>query len=56
MRMKAFGTKPEGLEDMMKEYRYITLMEKPMIKDLAAEWFHSKWGIPKEAYMECIFE
>lgn len=42
------------LEDMMKEYRYITLMEKPMIKDLAAEWFHSKWGIPKEAYMECM--
>ena len=25
-----------------------------MIKDLAAEWFHSKWGIPKEAYMECM--
>lgn len=38
----------------MKDYRYITLMEKPMIKDLAAEWFHSKWGIPKEAYMECM--
>lgn len=38
----------------MKEYRYITLVEKPMIKDLAAEWFHSKWGIPKEAYMECM--
>lgn len=38
----------------MKEYRYITLIEKPMIKDLAAEWFHSKWGIPKEAYMECM--
>ena len=40
----------------MKEYRYITLVEKPMIKDLAAEWFHSKWGIPKEAYMECMSE
>lgn len=38
----------------MKEYRYITLVEKPMIKDLAAEWFHSKWGVPKEAYMECM--
>ena len=36
----------------MKKYRYITLMEKPMIKNLAAEWFHSKWGIPKEEYME----
>ena len=38
----------------MKKYRYITLMEKPMIKNLAAEWFQSKWGIPKEAYMECM--
>ena len=38
----------------MKEYRYITLVEKPMIKDLAAERFHSKWGVPKEAYMECM--
>lgn len=39
---------------MMKKYSYITLMEKPMIKDLAAEWFHCKWGIPKEAYRECM--
>ena len=38
----------------MKEYRYITLVEIAMIKDLAAEWFHSKWGVPKEAYMECM--
>ncbi len=48
---KGIGT---NLDDMMKEYRYITLMEKPMIKELAAEWFHHKWGIPKEAYMECM--
>lgn len=38
----------------MKEYRYITLIEEPMIKDKAAEWFHNKWGVPKEAYLECI--
>ena len=42
------------MEIRMKEYRYITLVEKPMIKDLAAERFHSKWGVPKEAYMECM--
>lgn len=35
-------------------YRYITLREQPEIKDMAAEWFHSKWGVPKEAYLECI--
>ncbi|MBR4027897.1 MAG: GNAT family N-acetyltransferase [Lachnospiraceae bacterium] len=29
-------------------------MEEPMQKDIAAEWFHSKWGVPKEAYLECM--
>lgn len=38
----------------MKEYRYIALSEMPSIKDTAAEWFHSKWGVPKEAYLECM--
>ena len=38
----------------MKEYSYITLMEKPELKDTAAFWFHSKWGVPKEAYLECM--
>jgi len=40
----------------MKEYSYITLMEKPEIKDVAASWFHSKWGVAKEAYLECMNE
>ena len=38
----------------MKEYRYIALRQKPEIKDIAASWFHSKWGVPKEAYLECM--
>jgi N-acetylglutamate synthase-like GNAT family acetyltransferase len=38
----------------MKEYSYITLMENPEIKDAAASWFHSKWGVPKEAYLDCM--
>ena len=38
----------------MKEYRYFTLRQKPEIKDIAASWFHSKWGVPKEAYLECM--
>lgn len=37
----------------MEEYRYITLMEKPELKEEAASWFHSKWCVPKEAYLEC---
>lgn len=36
------------------EYQYITLREKPELIDTAAEWFHSKWGVPKEAYLECM--
>lgn len=38
----------------MKKYRYITLKEEPMIKELAAEWFHDKWGVPTEAYLKCM--
>ena len=38
----------------MDEYRYIDLIEMPSIIDKAAEWFHDKWGIPKEAYLECM--
>ena len=35
-------------------YKYVLLAEEPLIKDKAAEWFHSKWGVPKEAYLECM--
>ena len=38
----------------MSDYRYTNLAEIPSIKDKAAEWFHSKWGVPKEAYLECM--
>ena len=38
----------------MNEYRIITLRERADLKDMAAEWFHSKWGVPKEAYLECM--
>ena len=40
----------------MSEYRYITLREETTIKEKVAEWFHSKWGVPKEAYLECMDE
>ena len=38
----------------MTKYEYISLREKSEIKDLAEEWFHSKWGVPTEAYLECM--
>lgn len=34
--------------------KYITLRENPQIKDEAASWFNQKWGVPKEAYLECM--
>ena len=34
--------------------KYITLREMPDLKECAADWFHSKWGVPKEAYLDCM--
>ena len=34
--------------------RYIELRERPELKASAAAWFHSKWGVPQEDYLECM--
>ena len=38
----------------MESLKYITLRETPELMDTAAGWFNSKWGVPKEAYLECM--
>ena len=38
----------------MNKYKIINICEQPELKDIAAEWFHSKWGVPKEAYLGCM--
>ena len=38
----------------MTEYQYTSLREMPELMVLAAKWFHSKWGVPTEAYLECM--
>ncbi len=38
----------------MKELKFITLRECPELKISAAEWFHGKWYVPTEAYLECM--
>ncbi len=38
----------------MENYQYIALLEKPELKEDAAAWFHSKWGVPREAYLACM--
>ena len=34
--------------------RYLTLRDCPEKMETAARWFHSKWGVPEEAYLECM--
>ena len=32
----------------------MTLRECPELRDRAAAWFHEKWGVPTEAYLDCM--
>lgn len=36
------------------EYTYLILRDRPELKETAAEWFHQKWGVPTETYLECM--
>jgi GNAT superfamily N-acetyltransferase len=36
------------------ELQYSKLRDIPEMKDAAAQWFHDMWGVPKEAYLECM--
>ena len=38
----------------MNNFDYITLRERAELKSCAAVWFHCKWGVPTEAYLECM--
>ena len=38
------------------DYQYITLRERKELLITAAEWFNAKWGVPTEAYLECMNE
>ncbi len=38
----------------MEELRYLSLREAPEWKDTAAEWFHSKWWVPAQSYLDCM--
>ncbi len=42
------------MAEAKKEYAYVALREKPELKDAAAGWFHRKWGVPREAYLQCM--
>ena len=36
------------------DYKIIRLIDRPEIKEQAAQWFHEKWDIPLKAYMESM--
>ena len=36
------------------EYSYITLRERPELERQAAAWFQDKWGVPEQAYLDCM--
>lgn len=38
------------------KYKMIRIADRPEIKEQAAQWFHEKWNIPLEAYMESMEE
>ena len=33
---------------------FITLRDRPELMERAASWFHEKWHVPAEAYLECM--
>lgn len=39
---------------VLNGYQHMTLRERPELKEAAATWFHSKWNVAKEAYLECM--
>ncbi|MDO5520945.1 MAG: GNAT family N-acetyltransferase [bacterium] len=40
----------------MSTYSITRLHDRPDLKETAASWFHSKWGVPTEAYLASIEE
>ena len=37
-------------------HKIISLTDRPEMKEKMAFWFHSKWGVPLEAYLESMDE
>ena len=35
----------------MSDLRYIALRDMPRLMGEVAEWFHARWGVPREAYL-----
>lgn len=40
----------------MSNYKIVKIKDKPELRDCVANWFHEKWNIPLQAYLESIDE
>lgn len=38
----------------MSKFEYIILKDRPELKRTAAGWFSGRWGVPEQAYLECM--
>ncbi|MBR2663737.1 MAG: GNAT family N-acetyltransferase [Clostridia bacterium] len=38
----------------LKKYSFIVLRGRPELRDIVAAWFHEKWGVPTQAYLDCM--
>lgn len=38
------------------DYKIVKIQDCPQLKERAALWFHQKWGIPLEAYLQSMEE
>ena len=44
------------LSEKQTDLCFLPLRARPDLKTAAASWFHDKWGVPTEAYLECMDE
>ena len=40
--------------DNLDKYAFIDLRDRPGLINPAAAWFHEKWGVPEQAYLDCM--
>ncbi|MDD3400551.1 MAG: GNAT family N-acetyltransferase [Eubacteriales bacterium] len=38
----------------MEQFNVISIHDRPELADRAAAWFHQKWGVPEEAYLQSM--
>lgn len=50
----ALGAFPPAEDWQVLASTLVKLRERPDLADAAADWFHAKWGVPREAYAESM--